>query len=98
MDELLKQAIKLTIEHGAGSTSLLQRKLVLGYNKAESLMIEMEQLGIVAFKLGGHPRKLLVEKYDTDNTALDHDEDYDDSDECCDECGCYHSHYSWCRE
>lgn len=24
------------------------------------------------------------------------DPDYDDSDECCEECGCYHGHHSWC--
>lgn len=68
MDEYLKQAIKLTIENGAGSTSLLQRKLVISYHKAESLMVEMERLGIVASKIGGHPRKLLVENYDTEKS------------------------------
>ena len=36
--ELLKQAIEITIENGSGSTSLLQRKLILGYNKAGRLM------------------------------------------------------------
>ena len=41
MDELLKQAIEITIENGSGSTSLLQRKLLLGYNKAGRLMDEM---------------------------------------------------------
>lgn len=32
---------------------------------------------------------------DTDHNE---DEDYDDSYECCDTCGCYHGHHSWCRE
>lgn len=68
MDELLKQAIKITIENGAGSTSLLQRKMIIGYHKAETLMVEMEKLGIVASKVGGHPRKLLVENYDTEQS------------------------------
>ena len=64
MDELLKQAIEITIENGSGSTSLLQRKLILGYNKAGGLMDEMERLGIVGKMDGTKPRELLVKSID----------------------------------
>ena len=64
MDELLKQAIEITIENGSGSTSLLQRKLLLGYNKAGRLMDEMERLGVVGKMDGAKPRELLVKFID----------------------------------
>ena len=64
MDELLKQAIEITIENGSGSTSLLQRKLLLGYNKAGRLMDEMERLGVVGKMDGAKPRELLVKSID----------------------------------
>ena len=64
MNELLKQAIEITIENGSGSTSLLQRKLLLGYNKAGRLMDEMERLGVVGKMDGTKPRELLVKSID----------------------------------
>ncbi len=64
MDELLKQAIEITIENGSGSTSLLQLKLLLGYNKAGRLMDEMERLGVVGKMDGTKPRELLVKSID----------------------------------
>ena len=64
MDELLKQAIEITIENGSGSTSLLQRKLILGYNRAGRLMDEMERLGVVDKMDGTKPRQLLVKSID----------------------------------
>ena len=67
MDELLKQAIEITIENGSGSTSLLQRKLILGYNRAGRLMDEMERLGVVGKMDGTKPRQLLVKSIDEVN-------------------------------
>jgi len=64
MDELLKQANEITIENGSGSTSLLQRKLILGYNRAGGLMDEMERLGVVGKMDGAKPRELLVKSID----------------------------------
>jgi len=65
MEDLLKRAILITIRNGCGSTSLLQRKLVLGYNKAEKLMDEMEQLGVVGSRGNNiKPRKLLIKSID----------------------------------
>lgn len=64
MDELLKKAIEITIENGSGSTSLLQLKLLLGYNRAGRLMDEMERLGVVGKMDGSKPRELLVKSID----------------------------------
>ena len=64
MDELLKQAIEITIENGSGSTSLLQRKLILGNKRAGRLMDEMERLGVVGKMDGTKLRELLVKSID----------------------------------
>ena len=64
MDELLKQAIEITIGNGSGSVSLLQRKLILSYNKAEKLMEEMERLKVVGGRNGAKPRELLIKSID----------------------------------
>jgi hypothetical protein len=32
------------------------------------------------------------------NAPDEEDPDYDDSHECCDDCGCYHGHHPWCDE
>ena len=42
-----RQAIKCVVEAGQASTSLLQRRLRLGYARAGRLIDEMEQMGIV---------------------------------------------------
>jgi S-DNA-T family DNA segregation ATPase FtsK/SpoIIIE len=60
MDELLKQAIEITIENGHGSASLLQRKLMLGYNRADRLMDEMYRLGVVGELIYPKPRPVLI--------------------------------------
>jgi S-DNA-T family DNA segregation ATPase FtsK/SpoIIIE len=60
MDELLKQSIEITIENGHESTSLLQCKLIIGYNRADRLMKEMYKLGVVGELHYPKPRPLLI--------------------------------------
>jgi S-DNA-T family DNA segregation ATPase FtsK/SpoIIIE len=60
MDELLKEAIEITIERGQGSISLLQRKLCLGYNRAGRLMDTMYELGVVGELTYLQPREVLI--------------------------------------
>lgn len=60
MDELIKKAIEITIENGYGSTSLLQRKLLIGYNRADRLMEEMYNLGVVGELIYPKPRSVLI--------------------------------------
>lgn len=63
-DELLKEAIKIVIEYQQVSTSLLQRRLRIGYNRAARLVEQIEYLGLISSKDGSAPRKVLIDKYD----------------------------------
>lgn len=59
-DPMLSEAIKVVVEHGMASTSLLQRKLKLGYARAARIIDEMEQRGVVGGYEGSKPRKVLI--------------------------------------
>lgn len=59
-DPMLKEAIKVVVENGMASTSLLQRKLKLGYARAARIVDEMEQRGVVGPYEGSKPRKVLI--------------------------------------
>lgn len=59
-DPLLKEAIECVIDNGQASTSLLQRKLKVGYARAARLVDEMEERGIVSGYMGSKPREVLI--------------------------------------
>ncbi len=59
-DPMLKAAIDLAVESGKISTSLIQRRLSLGYGRAAKLIDEMEQRGIVSPPEGQKPRTVLI--------------------------------------
>ncbi len=59
-DPLLNDAIMCVIENGQASTSLLQRKLKLGYARAARIVDEMETRGVVGPYEGSKPRKVLI--------------------------------------
>lgn len=61
-DELLNQAIELVIEHGQASTSLIQRKLKVGYARAARILDQMEAWGVVGPSEGSKPRQVKVTK------------------------------------
>lgn len=61
-DPKLKSAIKLAVESGKISTSLIQRKLSLGYGRAAKLIDVMEKRGIVSAPEGQKPREVLISK------------------------------------
>ncbi|MDR1253512.1 MAG: DNA translocase FtsK [Oscillospiraceae bacterium] len=61
-DPMLQEAIKCIIEAGQASTSLLQRKLRLGYARAGRLIDAMEQKGIIGPYEGSKPRQILISK------------------------------------
>ena len=58
-DPLYQDAVKLVVEFGKASTSLLQRRLRVGYGRAAHLIDLMEQDGIVGAADGPKPREVL---------------------------------------
>ncbi len=59
-DPLFEDAAKLIVANQIGSTSLIQRKMKLGYNRAGRLMDQLEAAGIVGKNLGSKAREVLV--------------------------------------
>jgi S-DNA-T family DNA segregation ATPase FtsK/SpoIIIE len=59
-DPLLGQAIELVVEMGTASTSMLQRRLRLGYTRAGRLIDMLERRGIISGYEGSKPRQVLV--------------------------------------
>lgn len=60
LDSLIDDAIKACIDAGQASTSLVQRKLKVGYARAGRMVDEMEQLGVVGPHQGSKPRDVLM--------------------------------------
>ena len=58
-DELFQDAVRIVLEYGKASTSLLQRRLRIGYGRAAHLIDLMEQDGIVGAADGPKPREVL---------------------------------------
>lgn len=61
-DPMLKQAIEVVVESGQASTSLLQRRLKLGYARAARIIDQMEARGIVGPHEGSKPRQVKISK------------------------------------
>jgi S-DNA-T family DNA segregation ATPase FtsK/SpoIIIE len=59
-DPLFEEAARLIVIHQQGSTSLIQRKFSIGYNRAGRLMDQMERTGIVGVTQGSKPRDVLI--------------------------------------
>ena len=60
MDELFYEAASIIVQHQSGSTSLIQRKLKIGYNRAGHIIDQLEAAGIVGPFEGSKARKVLV--------------------------------------
>lgn len=56
----VEQAIRLVVQFNKGSSSFLQRKMNIGFNKAAELIEELEGLGVVGPQNGSKPREVLV--------------------------------------
>jgi S-DNA-T family DNA segregation ATPase FtsK/SpoIIIE len=67
-DTLFDDAARLVVIHQSGSTSLLQRKFSIGYNRAGKIMDQLEAAGIVGPPDGSKPRQVFY----TDMAALEH--------------------------
>jgi len=59
-DDLWKDAVQVVIDNRKASTSLLQRRLRIGYGRASRLIDQMEEQGIVGQADGSKPREVLV--------------------------------------
>jgi len=59
-DELLAEAKDIVINMGRASTSLLQRRLRIGYSRAASILDALEEAGVVGPSNGSKPREILV--------------------------------------
>jgi len=64
VDELFDEAVKIVVEMGKASTSVLQRRLRIGYGRAASLLDAMERDGIIGPPDGTKPRALLINRED----------------------------------
>jgi len=60
-DELLPDALDVLRSTKRASTSMLQRRLRIGYNRAARLMEELEERGIVGPENGSSPREIMVD-------------------------------------
>lgn len=63
-DAKLWEAVELAVESGKISTSLMQRRLEVGYGRAAKIIDRMEELGFVGPADGNKPRKILITKED----------------------------------
>ncbi|HET6924890.1 MAG TPA: DNA translocase FtsK 4TM domain-containing protein [Candidatus Saccharimonadales bacterium] len=63
-DDMFRDAVRVVIEGHKASTSLLQRRLRIGYGRAARLIEEMEEQGIIGAADGSRPREVLVSSLD----------------------------------
>jgi S-DNA-T family DNA segregation ATPase FtsK/SpoIIIE len=59
-DSLFEDAARIIVQNQVGSTSLLQRRMKLGYNRAGRLMDQLEAAGIVGQNQGSKAREVLI--------------------------------------
>jgi S-DNA-T family DNA segregation ATPase FtsK/SpoIIIE len=59
-DPLFNDAARLIVQNQVGSTSLLQRRMKLGYNRAGRLMDQLESAGVVGPNQGSKARDVLI--------------------------------------
>ena len=70
LDPKFKEAVELAIDSGKVATSLLQRRLEIGYGRAAKIIDQMEQMGFVSAPDGNKPRKILISKEDFMQLAI----------------------------
>jgi S-DNA-T family DNA segregation ATPase FtsK/SpoIIIE len=83
-DDMYKDAVRAVIEGNKASTSLLQRRLRIGYGRAARMIETMEEQGIISSADGNKPREVLVSSLDEvfgggDVVEANEDEFYDEN-------------------
>jgi S-DNA-T family DNA segregation ATPase FtsK/SpoIIIE len=87
-DDMWRDAVRVVVENGKASTSLLQRRLRIGYGRASRIIDTMEERGIVGPADGARPREVLVRDVDevfndtseVSDSAVDGSEEFNDID------------------
>ncbi|NLK96266.1 MAG: DNA translocase FtsK [Clostridiales bacterium] len=64
IDELLSEAVNIVVEFQQASTSFLQRRLRIGFNRASRIMDQLEDRGVISPRDGSKPRTVLMKKED----------------------------------
>jgi len=59
-DPLFEEAARLIVQNQVGSTSLIQRRMKLGYNRAGRLMDQLEAAGVVGPNQGSKAREVII--------------------------------------
>ena len=59
-DDMFDEAMRIVVQHQSGSTSLLQRRLRIGYTRAGRLMDMLEEAGVVGPFTGSKARDVLI--------------------------------------
>ena len=72
-DELFEDALRLVLDMGQASSSMLQRRFGIGYNRAARLVDTMEELGIVGQYAGSKPREVIISRQEAEERFLQHD-------------------------
>ena len=65
-DELLPDVIKTVVEYDQASTSFIQRRFRIGFNRASRIMEQLEDRGIISERDGSKPRQVLLKKDNLD--------------------------------
>ena len=60
IDPLFEEAARTIVTSQQGSTSMIQRRFSIGYNRAGRLMDQLEKAGIVGAAMGSKPRDVLI--------------------------------------
>ena len=71
-DELFRQAAEIVITNSAGSTSLLQRRLKIGYGRAARIIDQLHHAGVVGPADGSRAREILVSLQELDELPDEH--------------------------
>ena len=69
-EDYIEKAIEVAVSLGQISTSMLQRKLKLGYARAARIMDELEEMGVVGASEGAKPRKVLMSQLQYEERRL----------------------------
>ena len=77
-DDLFDEAVRVMIDSGRGSVSLLQRRLGIGYGRASRLVDQMALAGIVGDHQGSVAREVLISLEDWEEMTTMEEEDYED--------------------